>query len=316
MRIIDRDNSKNEIVDLILSKARYQKVILCIDEGSDVGLIDEVVNCIGKDVVLLKYFYNNKTITSFHDMVNNGARVVVYNVSLEHFYKLQNSNNFVLNIFVAQSKFILPYINNVESVYGDSLLIIDTKVKDYSTLLYLYQLAFEKVWDNLLQGSLIDITLFKKIDLIANGKINFYNGILNEVLTLRSNITIDYQTVGENQIPYYIYLKLFAILKMLEYLSNGNEQYVDFYKTELSSHQINKAYNLLLKYDIIDTLKLHSVNMIKISNAILNRCKIIIKKYFNFKQIKLNKIKKLLNKNSKELKMENLSYISYIFNCI
>ena len=109
MRIIDKRNSINTIVDLILTKAQYQKIIVCMDENSDVDFIDSVINRIEKHVVVLKYYYNKNTVKTFHNMINSGVRLVVYNVQLENFYKLQKGNNYIINILV---------INYLEGFYG------------------------------------------------------------------------------------------------------------------------------------------------------------------------------------------------------
>ena len=103
MRVLDKRNSINEIAEMIAQKARYQKVVLCLDDESDMGFVDKLTDVMGRKVVLLKYYYNKNNISSFFDMISNGVRVVVYNVSLEHFYQLQNDNNFILNIFLPQS---------------------------------------------------------------------------------------------------------------------------------------------------------------------------------------------------------------------
>lgn len=314
MRILDKRNSFNEVVNLIITKARYQKVVLCIDENSDMEFVDNVVNNVGSQVVLLTYYYNKNNIQAFRDMVDNGARVVIYNVSCEHFYELQNDNNYVLNMFFAQTEFILPYIVNAESVYGDNLLICDTMIKDYISLLFMYGLALERIWGMLIQGVDVDTQMFKNLDAIANGDMDFYSGILQQIQCLKLYLTTQYQDIKQDQLPYYIYLRLCSILKMLESVMRGEEQYVDFYKTELSSNAIEKAHNLLVKYNIVEVLKCNCQNLIKIDVAILNRAKIIIKKYFNFNNINLNKLNKIIKKQSQELNADNLLYISYIFN--
>jgi len=316
MRILDKCNSIDEIVKLILSKARYQKVVLCIDETSDVEFIDDVINRIGNDVVLLKYYYNKKNVSAFHNMVNNGARIVIYNVDLKHFYKLNVDNNYILNIFIPQSNFMLPYLRYNESVYGDNLLICDIAKRDYTTLLFLYELALNQTWNALLQNVDVDTTIFKTLDAIANNNTNFYTGLLNQVIKLKTNITDEYNEIEESQLPYYIYLRLCATLKMLESLMQEREQYIDFYKTELSVEAVNKVYDLLIKYDVVQTLKFNCFNLIKLTGAILNRVKIIIKKYFNFNRINLNKLNNTIKIQSNKFNMDNLLYIAYIFNSI
>ena len=309
MRILDKSNSIDEVVDLIISKARYQKVVLCLDETSDMDFVNAVSRAINKYVAVMTYYYNKSNISSFHNMVDNGTRVVLYNVSAKHFYKLQTNNNYVLNIFLPQSSFVLPYISNVESVYGENLLVCDTSLKDYTTLLVMYEMALHDIWGKLIQNTDVDTSVFKSIDDIANGKVDFCVGLNAQKHILIQNVFLGYQEIEEEELPYYIYLRMCAICKMLESVICESEQYVDFYKTELSVGAIEKAHNLLVKYDIVQTLKLHSVNLIRINNAILNRAKIIIKKHFNCNNIKLNNLNKIIKKQSKELNMEILGAI-------
>jgi len=103
---------------------------------------------------------------------------------------------------------------------------------------------------------------------------------------------------------------------MLESVNQNNEQYIDFYKTEKSASDINKAYDLITRFEIIDKLKINSGNLIKINNVVLNRIKIIIKKYFNFKNKYFNNLNKIIKNNAKALNIDNLLYISYIFDVI
>ncbi|MBQ7798786.1 MAG: hypothetical protein IJ371_06665, partial [Clostridia bacterium] len=255
---MDKNNSINEISQLILTKAKYQKVVLCLDENSDMEFVDNLSDKIKKDVILLKYYYNKHNTQTFLNMVNNGVRVVVYNVELEHFYNLQTNNSFVLNIFLPQSSFLLPYISNVESVYGDNLLVCDTSIKDYTTLLFLYEMALSKIWELIVQQVEVDTTIFKNIDALANGKIEFYSNLILQIKYLQSGIGNEYRDIDENQLPYYIYLRACATLKMLETLNQNNEQYIDFFKTEKSSREIEKAHSLIIKYKLIDMLKYNS----------------------------------------------------------
>ncbi len=316
MRVLDKSVALNEIVQTILHKAKYQKVIVCLDDNSDMWLVNQIIDRVNKEVVIIKYYYNKHDNQNLFDMINNGARVVVYNVGLQNFYKLQTDNNYVINIFLNQSNFILPYIDNVESVYGENLLVCETSSKDYASLMALYNLALNKVWSLLLQGVEVDTTIFKQIDNLSNCKNGFYEGLVNIARYLKNTDYKLCKQLKENEMPYYLYLQACAIMKMLKSLSAGDESYIDFYKNELSSNAIEKAHNLLIKYNVIHVLKLYIDNLIKINDAILNRFKIIIKKYFNFKNIKLNKISNIMKNNSKMLNIDNLLYISYIFNSI
>ena len=89
MRVIDINNALDEVAQLIIKKAQYQKVVVCVDEQSNMEFIDRLTNIVNKKVVWMKYYYNNSNTQTFFNLINNGVRVVLYNVSVEHFYKLQ-----------------------------------------------------------------------------------------------------------------------------------------------------------------------------------------------------------------------------------
>ncbi len=316
MRIVEKNNSIEEVVSLILQKARYQKVVVCIDEKSDMGYIGNLESCLGKNVILLKYYYNQTNVSSFFDIINNGVRAVVYNVSSRHFYKLQNDNGYLVNIFIPQTDFLLPYINNVESVYGENLIVYDTQRVDYSSVMFVYEMALNRVWADLLQDNVVDTSVFKNVDKLLNNKVEVCYELGNTIKALKPFWDDGYKSIDEKELPYYLYFRLCAILKMLHGIHYNEEQYIDFYKTEQSSTEIDKAYSLVVKHDIIDIIKNNTAPLIRLLSAILNRFKIIIKKYFKFKNIKLNKLIKLIKCQAKSLNIDNLLYISYVFNSI
>lgn len=316
MRIIEKNKSIDEVVDVVLRTSRYQKVVLCLDETSDMRFIEDFCKKIDKNVILIKYYYNARNNDSFFNMVNNGARVVLYNVSIEHFYKLRIENNFLLNIFVPQTEFVLPYMESVESVYGDNLLICDTSLRDNASILILYDSAFDNIWGALVRAEDVDTDMFKKIDSLANCKQGFCEKLLEIVKLNAGNVQLQYLDCDEKELPFYVYSKLSAVFRMLEKVYYGNEEYVDFYKTIKSQDEIERAYRVLVKHNIVELVRNNIVNLVKINVAVLNRIKIIIKKYFNFKNIKINKLNKILKNKAKVLNIDNLLYISYILNAI
>lgn len=315
MRIIDKLNSEQEIVDLIISKAKYQKVIICIDETSNMKFINALCDKIAKHAVIIKYYCTGDN-QDFFTMINDGVRVVVYNVSNKHFYQLENKSNLILNIFISQSNFLLPYIDNIDSVYGDNILVCDTTIKDYTSIVIMYELAFFKLWNELLQNIEVDIGVFKRVDRLVNKQENFYSGLAELLNDLKYQLTDGYKQVAKEQVPHYIYLRLSAVAKMLNSIYCNQEEYIDFYKTAICEEDVKKAYNLILKNNVIEKLKSNSANLIKICLIILNRIKTIIKNNFNLKNIEFIKLNNLIAKQSKLLNIDNLLYISYIFNSI
>ena len=316
MRIVDKNNIVSEAVETICSKAKYQKVVFCYDETSDIKVMESIIAKLGRDVVVFKYYYTKDNIETFFDFINNGVRVAVYNVSIQHFYRLQNNNTFILNIFLPQEDFILPYMSNMESIYGENLLACDTDRKDNLSILFLYQLGLYMVWKQILQYQEVDTGVFRQIDMLVKSKDGFYNNLLSVFTCLKSEMGDDYKYVEIFELPQYIYLQICATLKMLENIYFKKEQYIDFEKEGLTQQDVDKAYRLIVKYNIIDLIKFNNTNLIKLTTVILNRLKVLIKKYFNFKNVKLNKLNKLIKKQAKCLNIDKLLYISFIFNAI
>lgn len=313
MRIVNINNLE-EISSLIIQKAKYQKVLLCIDKTSDFNVIQKLENKLSKQVVLLKYYFNKNT-SSFFEQINDGVRIVIYNVNVEHFSLLQNDNIYILNIFLPTSNFILPYMMNCESVFGDNILFCGNE-KDYLSVMIMYQAGLEKIWSDIQRNEQVDLKIFKQIDNLINNNDNFYNNLFECVNNLKFYISQDFFIVDKKELPCYIYLKMCYILKFLEKLNLDQEQYIDFYKSSNNVEEILKAYDLIVKYEFIDLIKYYCNNLMRVSEAILNRLKIIIKKFFNIKNIKLNKIKNIIKNQAKMLKIDNLLYISYIFDVI
>ncbi|MBO5909939.1 MAG: hypothetical protein J6Q15_00370, partial [Clostridia bacterium] len=219
MRVVDQSNCVNDIIDLIISKAMYQKVVFCLDDSSDVRLIDTIAKKIERKVSLIKYYYNKNNVDAFNNIVNNGVRVTVYNVSSEHFYVLQNDNSFILNIFIPQSSFVLPYITCGESMYGDNLLVCDMCKKDYISIICMYYLALNRLLELLVNDVEVDTQIFKDVDWLVNCDSGFYSNLINMVKRLRGCLNDCYKEIDEEELPCYVYLQLYSIFKMFDNLN-------------------------------------------------------------------------------------------------
>ena len=145
MNIVDKKNAAKEIANLITTKAMYQKVVFCLDENSDTKLLDEVCDTVGRNAIIIKYIYSKKSTPDFFNLINNGVRIVVYNVASENYYRVKNDNSFMLNVFVAQSDFVLPYIGCVDSLYGHNMLVVNKSGRDYCSVLRMYELALDDI---------------------------------------------------------------------------------------------------------------------------------------------------------------------------
>lgn len=311
MKIVDKEDAVDFIVKMIKEKARYQKVVFCTDKNSNIEMLDKICTLVGRSAVIIKYYYNKKNIKEFFSMINNGARLVVYDVSVDHFYNVQNNNTFLLNVFISQSSFVFPYIGNVGSVYGENVLITELLRRDYNSIILMYELALDDLWGRLLSGASVNTEMFKKIDSLMKCD-NFYNELIYVFECLKNNLTDDYGSINEREVCGYMLMRIGCILKMLTTISDGRESYIDFYKRVQSTKELETAYQLIVKSDLIDILRLYCSKLIKISIVIIDRIKIIINKYLN-NNINLKRIIKNITISPN---INNLLYIAYILDCV
>lgn len=306
MKIICKD-FEQEICKLVLQKAKFQKVVICYDNCADKGLLDKLNARLSKQVVLINFYLNGNE-EEFFKVVQNGARIVIYNISANNYLKVKDDNNFLIKIFVPTSAFALPYLIEQDSVYCDNLFI-DKRQMDYLTIIALYDAGFTKLWADLQQGNQVDLEVFKNLDYIVNDK-------NKDVFTIVKQLAVYIEKdVAEEELPYYIYLKLCYIYNMLEKFKFNEETTIDFYKLNLTREELNKAYSVMVKSEIVDYLKLYCDNLMRVVSALIVRIKILIKKYIK-NNINIKKLDEKIKLNAKYLKIDNLLYISYIFGVI
>ena len=261
----------------------------------------------------MKYYYNQKNCEDFYRLVNNGVRMVVYNVTAEHFNQLYFDDIHVLNIFLPQNSFVLPFLKSSECVYGDNLLVCCDKNKDYATLACLYECAISKVWEGVVSGEEVDLQIFKNLDALANCNCGFYVKLHERFEGLKRFASkIDCGT-NESEVLLGVCLRVGAVLATLNDIDRQEEQYIDFYKQSMSAKEIDAAYNLISNVEIIELLRRYNSGLTKVCTAVLNRLKIIAKKYFNLSKIKYSKIADKIRMHAKSQNIDNLLYISYIF---
>lgn len=304
MKIICKD-FEQEISQLVLHKSKFQKVVICYDNSADKQLLDRLNERLSKQVVLINFYLNDNE-DDFFKVVQNGARVVIYNVGINNYLKIKDNNNFLIKIFVPTSAFALPYLTAGDSVYCDNLFV-DKRQMDYLTIIALYDAGVAKLWADLQQGNRVDLEVFKNLDYIVNNK----NKDVFPIAQYLSNY-ID-EGWSEDELPYYIYLKLCYIYKMLEKFKFNEERPIDFYKLNLTQEELNKAYSVIVKSEVVDYLRLYCDNLMRVISALIMRVKILIKKYIKNTKINIKKLDEKLKSNSKHLKIDNLLYISHIF---
>lgn len=307
MRILNKD-FEQEISGLVLQKAKYQKVVVCYDKTADKQFIDRLNNKLSKQVVLINFYFNENE-QDYFDVVRNGVRLVIYNVGADNYLKIKDADNYLIKVFVPTGDFCLPYLISGDSVYCDNVFVKRMGV-DYLSIILLYDAGLSKLWADLQLGYDVDLDVFKKLDNIVNCK---GGNVFEVVQNLASYVEL---SVEKSVCPYYVYLKLCYIYEMLEKFKFHEESVVDFYKLDLTPEDVGRAYAVLVKSEVVGYLKVYNEKLMRVVSALLLRVKILIKKYFKNNKINVKEINKKMRQNIKHLKIDNLLYISYLFNVL
>ena len=67
------------------------------------------------------------------------------------------------------------------------------------SVICLYDIALNNLWCAIQRGDEIDTKLFKRIDAVANGSVDFFVEGLNQISYLKSSITNEYKNIKKSK---------------------------------------------------------------------------------------------------------------------
>ncbi len=120
MKII-YSNEINDLKDLIIDKAKYQKVMLVYDHTISNIEISDLYRLIREECIFNKTDISNLDINE----INNGYKLLIFKCSTDSFLSIQVDLEDFDNIFIPTDKAVLPYYLNYENKKSakDSFLV-------------------------------------------------------------------------------------------------------------------------------------------------------------------------------------------------
>lgn len=240
MNLINNNNYIEEIYNIILTKAKYQKIMLVYDDFISQTEIAEIYNKI-KEICI----FNQTNIKNLDKQeLFNGYRVVVYLCVVDSYLKLDVSDDEFINIYVPKDKAILPYLlTDYKVKNGNDYMIISTNFVDLNMII---SLSFNKLY-NYIQNTLLYNNEYEYIKNIED----FQNNPIEELKILPKDfVFLDVEILKKSNIEYKnimlvdlilidAFLCFFNSFKMRE------QTLVDIYKSAKDDiNLINKFYKM------------------------------------------------------------------------
>jgi len=281
MKIISIADIKN----VVLAKARYQKVMMLIDENSNKDLLQTIQQEI-KDLCV----FNVCDINKLDEEILNGYRLIIYLVSANNYLISNIKKEEYVNVVVSQDKTMLPYLLGNNSKKIDNYVITADLGLDLHMLSSLYLNAFFNYFHSLTLGeqtseyfTLIreEITQQNLINVIEKLDHNFF--FLDIDIIKKSNAN-----VGNIAVLDLIIIDAFLVL--INHIKEQNLTLVDTYKLGCENHHlIEKFYRLHFNENFHQLVVLNYNCLINFANKTKEKILEIIS-FFSVEKQTVNKL--------------------------
>ena len=252
------ENSIEEIKNLVLSKAKYQKVMLLYD--NDVSNLDigEIYDAI-KEVCV----YNSSSISSDKDEVYNGYKLIIFRCSVDSFLKCSIDREEFINVFYPTDNFILPYFlsHNNYTKKTNNILLLHSNQLDINMVSSVNFNIFFNYLKNLFYGIRDDFIY----QLDANREITQFNvmSCLEKMeedcffvdIDILKKCDIDY---GDLAIVDLILIDAFILL--IQSIKNQNIMLVDVYKSAKENTELIDKFYSLFQNEVLSNLIILNYN--------------------------------------------------------
>lgn len=262
-----------DIKNIVLSKAKYQKVMLLYDDSVSGVETRDIYELIKKDCI-----YNEMNINNIdRQELMNGYKLVIFYMNGQSFLHLDFEKSDFINIFIPTDNYILPFVCDFKKSIGN---FIDTKVKTsnkenigFSNRNYLIlkekdtdvsvisSIYFNRVYThicNLIYNTNCEIS-FDKFDGIL-----FNKNIIDILNKEEKNLSfVDVEIVKQNNLDIidvvlldYILLSAFEVF--VQAIKEKSLSMIDVYKVAQNNNdKINCFYEMMNNYALIERLNLN-----------------------------------------------------------
>jgi len=310
---INYNISIEEICNIVLTKAKFQKVAICFDANSDLDFIHKIEEKLKKQVVM--YLYNFDNFENVNEVVNDGIKCLISLLSFKNYLRLKSSSNFnFLFIDIVVDNFISPHLkaDNITTY----LFMNEKQENKLADILYLFANLVEERFYNISNSR-----NYGKEETILNQILQNFN---NENIDLKNLVNLvkdidfrlDFKECQKlnsiEEVAFYYYAIILAYKHLFLQFSQKSYKIIDVYKQYQNDYnQINLSHKILFDERLIFLLKTNNCNMIEFIDLFLN--KINFKLLKNNNKINIKNILKILKNNIILLNKDNLLKISYLY---
>ena len=299
-------NNKAEILKIVATKAKYQKVMLIYDCSTKEEDIKELGQAIKNLCIYNQLPASNLNTTE----ILNSYKILIFVCQASTFNSLTFLRDDFTCIFCPTDNALLPFFLS-QSVYKktDDFLILNKSVIDLSALSSIYFLKFYNFFENVinLKTSEVNLTYFNNIT---------EKTIISEIENLPNNtFFVDIDLITKQNIPYkYLpFVNVILIDAFIVFISACNNKsltLVDTYKSiKNDSELLNKFYFLLCNNGVLDIINL---NHTYLKNTLLKVKELLLEIINTLPKLTNNEINQIVE-SIKNYSKSNDNLLSYLY---
>lgn len=290
-----------KIKDIVLSKARFQKVVILIDSKSDLDFVGQIESKIKKDTVCFCVNFDLETETDIEKIIRDGTRCVISFLSDYNYFRLVQFYDFyAVTIDVFKDKMYAVRLKN----YDDYYLFCDNKKLSVEDRLVIANYVIEWKWRNLIASKNYSneekllLSIFDRVDLCKCGQfLNF--DIYSELVRIESKY---YKS--------YLFIRIMAIKYLFLTFLQSSQKMIDVYKTYYNDlEEVDYAYKLYKDERVNFLFKNCNKLMLDFINVLLANFSVNL----NITKNEINNLLKNIKNKAKYNKKDNLLKYCYLY---
>ncbi len=254
---------KTDIINIILSKAKFQKVMLIFDDTvSNLEIID-LHNQIKEYCI-----YNQFDISKQHniDIVNDGYKLLIFFCSADSYLKINQNIDEFINIFIPTVDNFLPfYLNNKNELSSSqNYIVFNSNIIDIPCMTSVYFSKFYSCIKNLvnMKSNHIEFSFSSENNIGAFiEELNCLSDIYFKDIEIIKSCDIDYE-----QLPLVDYILISAFSLLINSVKNHNLFLVDVCKACADNYALVDKFYAMYNNDLL--INMINLNYYYLSTAV------------------------------------------------
>lgn len=254
MNIIDN----KDIVKIVASKSRYQKVMLIYDDTTS-NL--DVMNIYESIKELCIYNQINISIeTDIEAKVNDGYRTLIFMCDVDKFLSLNIDRKDFVNIYIVTDNSILPYFlnSNKELISTEDYLVLNSSAVDVSALTSIYFNKFYNYLRNLLVMKPNSFEFNFSHEVTTNKVLEGIEDIKDSEMLFKDIELIKIANISYEKLPLVDFILISALTVLIRSVKTHSLSMVDVYKSAGDDYAlIDKFYAMYNNESLIGLINLN-----------------------------------------------------------